>query len=252
VRWLAAIPPLLALLALALHGGPAATAQGYQPPRSTLALPLLYGAVATPTTMPTPNPLSPECGRIEYQPQLSVLANTEFDAGFGDEAPTGWTPFMSPGVVMGPEIGYEKFGEASWTVLAAGAFTAGIYQTARVVPLRTYQAWYATAQVMWGGEYGARDGAWPVLREVGIDPYGGTNPDAPTVVWGRTAGGEPDAIAKKYGGWKTLGAGNAPLVSARAQGQRITMFIRVRGWPDVTRSQTWVDSPFLVRSCPPV
>jgi hypothetical protein len=144
----------------------------------------------------------------------------------------------------------EFFGGAGVRHTGGQAFRGGLYQTAKgLLPGSWYHAFYATAQMVFGGPDGARDGSLPILREVGVDPYGGTDPDSKNVIWGRSSGGQPDHDANRYGGWKTLGNGNNPLVSFVAVTTKATVFLQVRGWPDVKVSKTWIDSVFLARAC---
>jgi hypothetical protein len=135
-------------------------------------------------------------------------------------------------------------------VEGVGAFRAGVFQTVDgLVAGKWYHAFYATAQKVFGGPNGSVDGSLPILREVGVDLGAGTDPTASTIVWGRAAGGLPDKQANEYGGWKTLGNGKAPLVTFVATGTKVTVFLRASGWDDVTASQTWIDSAFLVDAC---
>ncbi|MCL6648378.1 MAG: hypothetical protein K6U89_08605 [Chloroflexi bacterium] len=202
-----------------------------------------------PPTGPTPNPLHPACGRLEHEIEKSLAKNATMDEGYTNGVPNGWTWFSRGNVRSIEETGYEKFGRASWLIEGSGDFVAGGYQVIRVTPGKWYQAFYATAQQVFGN--GRRDGSLPLLREIGLDPTGGTNPDAPTVVWGRASGGQPDKDAGKYGGWKTMGNNNNPLVSMIAVTDKMTLFIRVRGWPDVDNGKAWIESVQFFEACDP-
>lgn len=87
-----------------------------------------------------------------------------------------------------------------------GNFRVGIYQVVNnLTPGATY-----IAGVGWV-PYTSPDGS--IMRQVGIDPYGGTNPTAPTVIWG------PED-------WRFSRFTNLE-VRAVAQTPSITVFIRV-------------------------
>ncbi len=197
----------------------------------------------------TPNPLDPECEGLEWDEGSSLFKNAMFDEGFNDGVPDDWTFFGDANI--SDERGGEKWGVAGIKISGSGDFKAGVYQTVNgLTPNTWYHAFYATAQQTWGAN-GQKDGSLPILREVGVDLSGGTNPNSPNIIWGRTAGGQRDKDLVKYGGWKTLGNQNNPLVSFKTTGSSATIFLRASGWPDVSRYDTWIDSAFLVPSCEP-
>jgi hypothetical protein len=209
-------------------------------------------ATATPTTPavqkpagPTPNPDA--CGRLEHEVHRSMLKNATMDDGYNNGVPSGWTWFGDGSVRSIEETGYEKFGRASWLIEGNGNFAGGAYQIVKVTPGKWYQAFYATAQQVSGN--GRRDGSLPLLREVGLDPTGGTNPNAATVIWGRASGGQPDKDAGRYGGWKTMGNHNNPLSSMIAVTDKMTVFVRVKGWPDVDNGKAWIESVLFFEAC---
>ncbi|MFN8533395.1 MAG: hypothetical protein U0556_07595 [Dehalococcoidia bacterium] len=238
----AAVLAILALALLASEVGGQAGARLYLPLSSTSR-----GTFAT----ATPNPLAPSCGALEQQIDRSWALNAGLDGPYPGGVPVGWTAFAEGAVRFFEETGAEKWGRASWRIEGSGAFRAGAWQViTETEPGRWYHAFYATAQRVVGN--GRIDGSLPLLREVGLDPTGGTNPAAATVIWGRSSGGLPDKLAGRYGGWKTLGNANNPLVSVRALGNTITIFVRVSGWPDVEQGIAWVDSVFFVDACSPV
>lgn len=199
---------------------------------------------------PTPNPLSAACNDLEHHDERSMLQNANFDGGYSNGVPNGWAAISKGSVRFIEETGYEKFGRASFRVDGNGDFTGVIYQTVKGLQTgKWYQVFYATAQKVVGN--GRVDGSLPISRQIGVDPTGGTNPDASTVIWGRASGGQPDKDAGKYGGWKTLGNNNNPLVSAKAAGPNMTVFIRVRGWPDVENGTAWIESAIFIPACDP-
>lgn len=205
---------------------------------------------------PTPNPLHPNCGSLEHKIGESLLKHSDFDGSYNNGVPSNWTWFGSGSVRSIEETGYEKFGRASWRIDGNGAFTGGGYQVVGgLKPGKIYQAFYATAQLVVGN--GRRDGALPILREIGMDPTGGTDPNASTVIWGRSSGGQADKDRNAYGGWKTMGQTNTakwgfnPLVTMIATGDKMTVFVRVKGWPDVESSNTWIESAMMYEACDP-
>ncbi|MCL6647450.1 MAG: hypothetical protein K6U89_03845 [Chloroflexi bacterium] len=239
MSWAAALAPLLLMLGVLASAGQA-------PYRHYLPLTTL----SRESSLATPNPLAPACANVEQDLSRSWLVNAGLDGPYLAGVPAGWSAFQEGEVRFGEETGREKWGRASWRIEGSGAFRAGAWQLViGTEPGRWYQAFYATAQRVVGN--GRVDGALPLLREVGLDPSGGTRPEAPGVIWGRAAGGRADALAGRYGGWKTLGNGSAPLVSARATGSQMTVFLRVSGWPDVEQGVAWVDSVFFVPACDP-
>jgi hypothetical protein len=240
-RVAAALLATLLLSLLAAEAGSQAGARLYLP---------LTGTSRNPVLLATPNPLAPACGNLEQQLERSWAINAGLDGPYLSGVPVGWTAFREGAVAFFEETGAEKWGRASWRIEGSGAFVAGAWQTiAETEPGRWYHAFYATAQVVVGN--GRRDGSLPLLRDVGLDPTGGTDPTAATVRWGRSAGGLPDKLAGRYGGWKTLANRNNPLVSTRALGDRLTVFLRVASWPDVEQGVAWIDSVFFVEACDP-
>jgi hypothetical protein len=61
-------------------------------------------------------------------------------------------------------------------------FDAGIYQTVNNLSARqTYHAWFVWGQTQ-HDVYGTLT-TGTMIRQIGVDPYGGTNPNGPTVLW---------------------------------------------------------------------
>lgn len=111
----------------------------------------------------------------------NILNNCDFNnfvsTPFGS-VPAGWTPFILSGGASFTEATDTFYGAPSLQIWSDGtAFRAGIYQqVSNVTPGATYKAsvgWAAPA-----------DPTNSFVRQLGIDPTGGTNPSAPTVVWG--------------------------------------------------------------------
>jgi hypothetical protein len=97
------------------------------------------------------------------------------------QLPGGWTPFILAGDV---EYVVETSAGAAHTFWgppslklhnSGGTFKAGIYTQVNVTPGAGYRA-----SIAWG----APNAPDQFGRQLGIDPTGGTDPNAPTVVWG--------------------------------------------------------------------
>ena len=81
-----------------------------------------------------------------------------------------------------------------------------------------------------------------LLRSVGMDPHGGTDPEAPTVIWGPE---EPNATYNEGGAKYTW---FYPGVGATAMSTTVTVFIRVQFEEDagpLESNQVWVDDTFM-------
>ena len=91
-----------------------------------------------------------------------------------------------------------------------GAFAAGIYQQVSVTPGTDYAA-QAKILSIWKTSASHDDGK--MLKQVGIDPHGGTDPDSPDIVWGPARGEDVQ--------WETV------KTSATAISSTITLFILV-------------------------
>lgn len=172
----------------------------------------------------------------------NLTHNCGFDA-FGEqfyegkrlEVPVGWTHFVLGGNVDFRSSIDTYWGAPSLWLLSDGApFTAGIFQQVSVTPGVVYQA----------------DAGWAAVtqpdfeRKIGLDPTGGTNPQAGSVIWGPAEWG--------INSWPDL------TVSARATGPTMTVFVWVNHqttygndwifidavglWPD-TSQPVWTVTP---------
>ena len=118
------------------------------------------------------------------------------------QIPTGWGYFVLSG-----DLEFRPHEDTYWGAPALGMvsdgvpFTAGIYQQVQVTPGVVYQS----------------DAGWGAVtdrdfeRKLGLDPTGGTDPRAPTVIWGPSEWG--------INSWPDL------TVSARATGPTMTVFV---------------------------
>ncbi len=136
-----------------------------------------------------------------------------FDAFHGSpprQIPNGWTEYILSG-----DLTFMQDVDTYWGAPAlrmwsnGGTFKAGIYTQVRVTPGAGYRA-----AVFWA----APNAPDTFGRQLGIDPAGGTDPNAPTVVWG-----------PMHWGMGRILSHNPPRsvdidVKARAQNDVITVF----------------------------
>lgn len=145
---------------------------------------------------------------------LLPLQNGDFELGFtpvtvgggAGQVGTGWTPF----VVRGTPLflaGQVTPPLNQWQVLVGptGAYDAGIYQ--QVAGVAFGDTLQAQVRVYLPP---ALDG---ITKTIGIDPLGGDDPLAPTIVWHTAGSGSP---------WHTL------TVTATAAATQTTVFVRVQ------------------------
>ena len=160
----------------------------------------------------------------------NLTYNCQFDSfapAPGGEVPQGWWPFVL--------MGHPAFDAASDTpkqpalrIWSDGeAFVAGVYQEiAGIQPAATYEAFIGWAVFQSEGPQ--------MGRSIGIDPGGGTDPSAPSVVW------SPEVWEKKRS--------NPELrVRAVAEGERITVFVRVNHPHTYGADQAFLDAVCLFR-----
>ncbi len=98
------------------------------------------------------------------------------------QVPVGWTAFVLSGDPIFYQDDHTFFGGPNLTIWSnGGTFKAGIYTQVNVTPGAGYRA-----SISWGAPNA------PDLfgRQLGIDPTGGTDPNAPTVIWGPMHWGE--------------------------------------------------------------
>lgn len=131
------------------------------------------------------------------------------------QIPEGWWYFVLSGDLEFRPSDDTYWGAPSLWLLSDGVpFTAGIYQQVKVTPGVVYQAdagWAASTQ---------KD----FERKVGLDPNGGTDPLAPSVIWGPSEWG--------INSWPDL------TVSARAVGPSMTVFVWVHH--PITYGNDWI------------
>jgi hypothetical protein len=146
--------------------------------------------------------------------------NLTYNCGFDDfveqaqgdkrfRIPEGWWYFILAGDPDFRSAEDTYWGAPSLWILSDGmGFTAGIYQQVAVTPGVVYQT-----DIGWAAARCNFDVCQNMERRLGLDPAGGTDPTASSVVWSRIeAGGDK---------WPDL------TVSARAAGPTMTVFLWV-------------------------
>ncbi len=145
----------------------------------TLAAPLLAASLVVAAALPVraSQPCEP--------PNIIPQSVCDMDAFYGDrprQGPVGWTIFVLAGEPDFYQDDHTFFGGPNLTIWSnGGTFKAGIYTQVPVTPGAGYRA-----SISWGAPNA------PDLfgRQLGIDPTGGTDPNAPTVIWGPMHWGE--------------------------------------------------------------
>jgi len=129
------------------------------------------------------------------------------------QLPNGWTEF-----VLGGSLSYDQHNDTYWGAPSlrmwsnGDVFRAGIYTQVNVSPGSGYRA-----SIAWGAPMDPVD---TFGRQLGVDPTGGTDPNAPTVVWGPMHWGN-GAILNHTDGRTNID------VLARAQSNKMTVFFLV-------------------------
>jgi hypothetical protein len=178
--------------------------------RFTILAPLLALALAAGLLAATP--LSVRASQPCEPPNIIPQSVCDMDSFYGDrprQGPVGWTIFVLAGEPDFYQDDHTFFGGPNLTIWSnGGTFKAGIYTQVPVTPGAGYRA-----SISWGAPNA------PELfgRQLGIDPTGGTDPNAPTVIWGPMHWGEGRIL-------------NYPPpdvnidVKARAVGETVTVF----------------------------
>jgi len=189
---------------------------------------------------------------VRAEGPYGLLNNGGFENGFygwgpnDSQIPNGWEPF----VVMDPAIPPQFRDSASFggfTERLDGdhclviwshwvPFDAGVYQRVPVTPGVAY-----LFQVEWAPmqSYNAEQGGMItqdgfMMRVIGLDPTGGTDPNSPNIVWSQEL-------------WKKKRVAKDQLrVSAVAQSDTMTAFIRVKNPQPHGQDQIFVDVASLV------
>lgn len=139
-----------------------------------LATLLLAGIFVRPATA------SDLCNPPNVIPQVTC----DMDAFSGSpprQLPVGWNAFVISGDPIYLEDHHTYFGGSNLTMTSGAPFKAGIFTQVTVTPGAGYRA-----SVAWG----APNQPDLFSRQLGLDPTGGTDPAAATVIWGPMHWGE--------------------------------------------------------------
>jgi hypothetical protein len=170
------------------------------------------------------------------------------DSGFdnfynnADGTSGAWKPFKisspGPNIWKHPTEGWPK-GPSLWIYGDAIPFDGGVYQVVVVTPGHGYHFEVAWAVVRHGGV--AVHDSSRLIRQVGIDPVGGTDPLSPNVQWsGEYAGSgkfAPELAIDQY-----------------ARGNHITLFLRAKNNYADQRAEVFFDTATLTENpgMPPI
>ncbi len=155
---------------------------------------------------------------------------------FAGDMPAGWSPYILAGSVSFTAVrgsdSHSALGSASLRLDSAGAYVAGVYrQVHGTTPGVGYKA-----SIAWAAPSSPTD---TFGRQLGIDPTGGTDPNAPTVVWGPMHWGDGRCL-------------NYPPpdvnidVSAYARSSTITVFVKVDHNRPAPGSMIFLDGVSLI------
>jgi hypothetical protein len=129
------------------------------------------------------------------------------------EMPDGWSPFVLAGDLEYARDEHSFFGGGTLRMRnSGGTFKAGIFTQVPVTPGAGYRA-----SLSWG----APNAPDQFGRQLGIDPSGGTDPNAATVIWGPMHWGEGRILNYPPGQGPNID------VKARAVGDKVTVFFLV-------------------------
>ena len=138
-----------------------------------------------------------------------VCGMDSFYGSLPRQIPNGWKEFILSGDLTYMQDTDTFFGAPSLRMWSnGGTFKAGIYSQVHVTPGAGYRA-----SIAWGGPNAPETFG----RQLGIDPTGGTDPNAPTVIWGPMHWG-PGRILNRPDGKNNID------VLARAQSDKMTVF----------------------------
>jgi hypothetical protein len=123
-------------------------------------------------------------------------------------------------------------GDHSQMYWETDAFAGGIYQQVSVTPGTDYAA-QASILTIW--ETSATRTDDKMLKQVGIDPNGGTDPNSPDIVWGQARGKDVE--------WESKVGTSATAISST-----ITLFVLVTSEASSSRNQVFVDTVVLTEA----
>lgn len=146
------------------------------------------------------------------------------DRGNGISTPDGWLPWVTMG---SPAFDADHHGSAPgapaqriWS--DGGSWTAGLYQQVQVNPGKGY-----LARIQWSPT--TCEG---IERKIGIDPFGGTDPLSPNIVWGASC-------------WVVERMPDLS-VSAYAERETVTVFVWTHHGTSYGADQVFLDGVILI------
>ncbi len=165
--------------------------------------------------LPSLGPVAQDSPPDVCQEGENILPNCNFDGGTN-----GWTPFIEEGaanfsVLQGGGECHAPLCPAGY-VVTEGYFVGGIYQQVPAVKGNTY-----FANIVWlafdsfANDKSVNAVAGGIGRRMGIDPFGGTDPRSPNVIWGPENWRNDCKICANQ------------EVTAQAQADVITVFLRI-------------------------
>ena len=117
----------------------------------------------------------------------NLLYNGSMAPGSGPSGVAGWSPFvLSPLLPIFEHAANEGWdpGGSQYVWRDEQQWDAGIYQQVlnTLAPGVTYHAWFVWGQAV-HEVAGEAEYSNTMMRQLGVDPTGGTNPAAPSVLW---------------------------------------------------------------------
>ncbi len=176
-----------------------------------------------------------------YAQSGAVNADPDFDSFYSGDGTSGaWKPFKisnpGPAIWKHPTEGWPK-GPSLWIYGDSITFDGGVYQVVTVTPGHGYHFEVAWAVVRHGGAL--RDDV-QFVRQIGIDPTGGTNPLSPNVQWSgeyRGTGKFPPELA----------------IDQYARSDHVTIFLRAKNFYTDSRAEVFFDHAILTENgAPPI
>ncbi len=162
----------------------------------------------------------------------NLIPNCGFDTFYSHavgQIPNGWTPFVLAGGLAWDPSPDTYWGAPSLRMWSdGGTFVAGIFT--QVGGLTPGIAYYAS--MGWGGP--TEPNAFG--RRLGIDPTGGTDPNAGTVVWGPMLRGPGKVLNDSNPGYPNID------VSAVARSSTVTVFVYVDHNYSTGANQIFIDA----------
>ena len=147
-------------------------------------------------------------------PNVLPAAVCDFDDWHGDaprQVANGWNEYIRSGNPDYYRDEHSYFGGGTQTIRSGEPFLAGIWTQVEVTPGAGYRGSIAWGAPNLPAEFG---------RQLGLDPTGGTDPAAPTVIWGPQHFG--DGRMLNY-----ISDGPNIDIRARAVANRMTLFFQV-------------------------